>query len=149
MRPRERTTFQRRSASWSTDFNLTVPGQNMGLSEYVTRTRIRGCQVCINPCPLRPNRAPRPKSGSHSQVQQPFIPKKSRIADILLTIPGRRESMLLKYAGVSTATGRGKPITPAHKVMQNLPTSCNCWEPRIKCKKSAITHPNTAEKEAS
>jgi len=37
--------------------------------------------------------------------------------------------MLLKNAGVSAATGRGKPITPAHKVVQNLPASRSCREP--------------------
>jgi len=84
-----------------------------------------------------------------SQAQQPFIPKKSRTAGILLANPGRRETMLLNNAEVSAATGRGKPITPARKVEQNLPASRICREPWMRgLKKSVISLTNTVENEA-
>lgn len=140
MRPRDGKTFQRQSASWST--TMKPHGSRAGYEPLRTHyassaPRMLGVHqpLTVEAGQSPPNKSP----GSQSQVQQPFIPKKFRTADILLAIPGRRETMLLKNAGVSAATGRGKPITPTHKVVQNLPASRSCREPWIRETKKNAT----------
>jgi len=126
---RERTTFRRLSASWSTDFNLAVPGHPMGPSERVTRAQLRECSVSTDPWLLRPIRAPRTRFGFSKSGAAIFSPKSPEWLAFFSRVLTDENQRCSGDAGVSTAAGPGKPATPAHMVAQNLPTSRNCWEP--------------------
>jgi len=63
------------------------------------------------------------------QVQKPFILEESRFQSFFSRVLAVENPRCNKYAGGSSATGPGKPVTPAHVVVQNLPASRNCREP--------------------
>jgi len=100
LRPRDGKTFQRLSASWST--TMKPHGSRAGYEPL--RTRYAGSAPRMlgvhQPLTVEAGQSPPNKSpGSQSQVQQPFIPRKSRTADILLAIPGRRETNAAQKRG--------------------------------------------------
>jgi len=120
------STFLRLSASWS---DWIKPRGSRALIRTSLSTlhelSFADCWVSNQPLIVGADQSPPSQTARvlNSQVQGPFIRR----------IPGvchsSRESWLARNSaaqitGVSSETGCGKPVTPAHVVVQNLPTCC-------------------------